>query len=318
MNDNSSNSGYKYEWIKNESTNKFEYPLRNGTIEWKNYKNTIEKIRICNIPERILEFISTEELIRLVLNYPFLINIFAYESFIIGIESMSYYFNGIKALMIRKDAGDILLKLYAEMDIGLLKDSDNYMKICVIEMLLEQKNIYKKTNNMFHEMMNQTQISSVSMEKGKLIGIDQVFTPKDSPVKVIRISDYSQAEKLFCDNEFKKAYPNSINVSSCTYNYNCHSYAFYYSSPNNIFWMNDPDPYFSDGSLEYIGNYSSSNQQIIYYDIPKRKHTGIIIDYIKNIVISKWGSGPLMIHDYRDCPYYTNNELLLKYYEWIY
>lgn len=295
-----------------------------------------------NIPDRMLKTISTEELIKFVFEYPLLINLFSYKSFNNGIYFMASYFNGMRELIMRMDAGDILLKIYEGLEIGSIIDSDNYIKICVTEMLLAQTNIYssfkeekiiklnkqiaekqkirkqinifKRTENIFLETRNQREITSVSME-GKSLGMDTVYTPNGSPVKVVRISDYSPIEKELCDIAFKKAYPNSIFVSSCTYNYNCHSYAFYYSFPDNIFWMNDPSQYFIDGSYQYRGTYPTSNQQKIYYDTSQNSHAGIVLDYFQNIVISKWGSGPLMIHDYRDCPYYIKDKVVLKYYD---
>ncbi|MBH1939632.1 hypothetical protein I5677_01835 [Mobilitalea sibirica] len=329
-------------WKRNRQSKEYEYPIQSGTSQWRKINTIQDKINLCCIPEYILKAISSKELVTLVLNYPLIINLFAYNSYKIGIDTVAGYFNGLSELIHRDDIGDLLLDLYSEKEINEDMDSSSYLQLCVIEMLLAYKkiyqklqgdriiqldyevdqkqkqrkaaHIYRKTESIFRNMFHETGISSVR-EDGKLLETDFILTPNGTKVKVLKLSDYSVAEKELCYKEFKKVYPNSAYVSPCTYNYNCHSYAFYQSSPDNIYWMNNPSQYFMDRSYLFVGNQPTANHQRIFYDVPRNTHSGIVLDYKKNIIISKWGSGPLVIHHYRDCPYYTSFDELINYYD---
>ena len=46
----------------------------------------------------------------------------------------------------------------------------------------------------------------------------------------------------------KDNYPNATKLREATTNYNCHSYAWHLQTLPNVFWINDPSPYMTDGS----------------------------------------------------------------------
>ncbi len=146
--------------------------------------------------------------------------------------------------------------------------------------------------------------------------VEYVYTPNGTPVEVIRrFLDYSESEKDEINKSVEKEYPLVKRLGPPTTAYNCHSYAWYMNSTDNPFWMNDPTPYYNDGS--YIESSSPGVGKIIcYYDSNDViTHSGIITDktiswskQLSNFTVtSKWGGGGLYEHNATDCPYYSDD-----------
>lgn len=76
--------------------------------EWKNLQSLDEMIEACQIPTTILNHLSTEKLIDVVLDYPLAINIFAYDTPKEGITQLASYFNGLQELVERDDAVELM------------------------------------------------------------------------------------------------------------------------------------------------------------------------------------------------------------------
>lgn len=97
-------------------------------------------------------------------------------------------------------------------------------------------------------------------------------------------------------------YPSMSKVSDHTPAYNCHSYAWHSSSPNNKYWIPDPDIYMGDGSytrqtsagVGYKANWSGTVHSAIVQSVSGSSVT----------CISKWGAMGVYIHRLNDCPYY--------------
>src|SRR5699024_8850500 len=92
----------------------YEYPVRPGTAEWTSLENHQEMVDACQIPEDILESMSTEELVQTVVAYPLNADMFAYDSTDIGFEIVSEHFNGLKELQERSDSASELIALFTE------------------------------------------------------------------------------------------------------------------------------------------------------------------------------------------------------------
>jgi hypothetical protein len=96
----------------------WDYPVKPGMEEWKQFKSTDDMYQACQIPNVILGQLNTEELVDVCLNFPappqFLFYNTPQEGFI------SYYsnFNGIRELFNHRDAGHFLLKKYTEMSLS--------------------------------------------------------------------------------------------------------------------------------------------------------------------------------------------------------
>ena len=93
----------------------WDYPVKPGMVEWSQFKSMAETYQACQIPDDVLKQLDTESLVDICLRFPIppLFPLFntPQQAF------RTYYsnFNGIRELLQRKDAGQYLLKKYAEM-----------------------------------------------------------------------------------------------------------------------------------------------------------------------------------------------------------
>lgn len=132
----------------------WDYPIKPGTVEWKNLKNSDEKIEACQIPVEILSVIPTEQLIDLCIAYPLVLDITAFNNVLTGFEKYEKDFNGFQELTRRMDAALILKKKYTDidplelnMDWSNFKNGNHAIKISIMEILLSHKNLLSKLDN---------------------------------------------------------------------------------------------------------------------------------------------------------------------------
>jgi hypothetical protein len=90
----------------------YDFPIKPGTPAWKAFNNHIEKINVCQIPDSILQRLSTNALITTCLRYPLNIDMFCYNDFQIGFQAVSTHFNGLKELLKRADLSNKLFSAY--------------------------------------------------------------------------------------------------------------------------------------------------------------------------------------------------------------
>ncbi|MCR4598478.1 MAG: hypothetical protein K5678_05530 [Acetatifactor sp.] len=104
----------------NMITKPYDYPIKPGTQEWIALPSVIERREACEIPQEILERMTTSALVESVITYPFFIDtIGAFNSFEEGLNWVATYFSGIDELLSRSDAC-VCLRDY------LLREKDQY------------------------------------------------------------------------------------------------------------------------------------------------------------------------------------------------
>ena len=327
----------------------YNFPVKPGTISWNALANTSERVKACQIPEEILKSLTTEQLIETVLNYPFLMDIYAYNTHQEGFDSVLKSFNGMSELLQRNDAATKLLAKYKSMQV--LTDStkitpensSQVYDLSNIEIILHQYEIISKLSNTEKEEL-QNAINNKHLEKKKhkdiygtsngqaiktSLELDSlvtpltstiVYTPKSTVVYVqINGVVYTPSQILANDNYVRQTYPGTTLLKSSTREYNCHSYAWYsQNTDTNKYWMDDPMAYMTDGS--YIQKTSAAYGYKIYYPYPGEEHSGIITgiynggtSYSDIEVTSKWGGYGLVRHRANNCPYYVG-VMPLRYY----
>lgn len=90
----------------------WDYPVKPGTDGWKKFQTHQEMADACQIPKKILSSLSTKELAAICLQYPLLIDMFAFNIPDDGIDAVFNDFNGIRELFTRDDAAEELLGWY--------------------------------------------------------------------------------------------------------------------------------------------------------------------------------------------------------------
>ena len=141
-----------------------------------------------------------------------------------------------------------------------------------------------------------------------VIGEYTVYTYFNKPIIGKLHMELSPAEIEYLNKYAQAQYPNAIMRGPASVTYNCHSYAWYSSSTNNPIWINAE----LDGKLQlskywtndlYVSCLSTEEAIKAYYS--GGDHSANILSSGK--YLSKWGSWPLMEHDYDYCPYIKTN-----------
>ena len=76
----------------------WDYPVKPGMEEWKQFHSNEEKVNACQIPENIVCCLSTEKLTEICLQYPLLADVFAFNFLSMGADKLFEDFNGIREL----------------------------------------------------------------------------------------------------------------------------------------------------------------------------------------------------------------------------
>ena len=347
-----------------DTTIGYSYPVKPGTVEWNKLGNKVAREKACQIPEEILKNLTTDELIESVLNYPFLMDIYAYDSYQKGFKAVSERFNGLKELLQREDVADKLITKYKNTEVAEDADkvaSGQIFDLSNIEILLgqdevlnqladtnkyelekeiedkymekkEHKDIYGTTSATSYKVQAEKESSKEASKEFSTetsVVSEQtatcVYTPKGTSVGVVQLGELlTDAEKIEYDNLVKSTYPGIGLLRSATTNYNCHSYAWYSQATSNVYWINDPTPYMTDGSYTYQGTSSGYAGERVYYSTPDNSHSGIVYNRVAGTigpdaygnvnVLSKWGLYGLVRHSAQNCPYYTSG-LALQFYK---
>lgn len=133
---------------KNKIKCEYKFPIdTSDKKEWSNLESHDEMLDVCEIPDTILKDMSTDELINIVLDYPLLIDILAYDSWNDGLEALSQDFNGIRELLNREDGAEKLLNAYCKSEITDSEsqtDLDEVLTIEFMEAALSQEEIIEQ------------------------------------------------------------------------------------------------------------------------------------------------------------------------------
>ncbi len=129
----------------------WDYPIKPGTEKWKSYQNTLDIVRDLQMPEKVLKSISTEELLKVCLNYPFFSSYTASNSPFEGLNRTLDSFNGFDEFSNRKDAGNVLFRFYSGKQISEIDKIEKGMDkagfsfyYCGYELLLCNKKMVPK------------------------------------------------------------------------------------------------------------------------------------------------------------------------------
>lgn len=151
---------------------------------------------------------------------------------------------------------------------------------------------------------------------------NDVKTPKGTNVEAWVTDEMTDNERAYWDVYYITRYPNAVMMPTIDYNhsstrtFNCHGYAWdiveKWQGVNEARWIgyinNDPEyKYWQDGSYiestspVYPGKANWSNGD----------HSAVTTS-TSGVLISKWGSGPLMRHNWNYSPYGSSG---IKYYK---
>lgn len=269
---------------------RFAYPVRPGDPQWAALPNRTSRLAACEIAPELLQRMNTENLLDAVLEHPYLYDIFAFDNVQKGLACLTEDIAAVRVLLNRADAESVIQNRLKEMNRNAGSSS----------LLSEILRVFLRDG-------------SAAVENPTLA---YVRDPAGSRIEmIVRGEQLSQAQKTDIENDIRTHYPNVSILAPATTHYNCHSYAWYHSSEEgNPFWLNDPNPYWKDGSYSPVKNPSEGD--IVYYGTKGFEHSGVVAKKSGSTlrVQSKWGMECLLLHDIEDCPYYRNGGKDIIYY----
>ena len=150
----------------------WDYPVRPGTPEWAEL-TCAERVAACQIPDDILGKLTTGQLLQLWMDYPFQLNIFAFNFYQDGFDCQSSSFNGLQELLQRNDVGKEAVIAYKAMDpLNIEEDWSNSQKyayslnFALLELFISQKPVLD--NLLANEKKELTAISLEYLEKKRI------------------------------------------------------------------------------------------------------------------------------------------------------
>ena len=262
----------------------YDYPIKPGTDAWKAFTTHDEMLKACQIPDDILENMSTKALVESVLDYPLYGDMMVYDSIQQGFEAVASRFNGLSELLNRKEAGTELLAIYSKMnpqDIeeawGDIEKGAYARSIANVEILLAQNKILDNlTATQLGDLLLEARSKYTAKLRSAIYGLSSlnktvllieqvsqrhytsrqyysyVYTPHMTSVGVIVDRPELTAQQIADYSSWVQAcYPFATKLRNASAKYNCHSYAWYSQSSSNNKWMNNPSAYWTDGSYTW-------------------------------------------------------------------
>lgn len=332
----------------------FNYPIMPGTKEWSEYNSTLDRIRVLQIPESTLKKLSTESLLDICLDYPFLIEVCLDDNYQANFEIISSQFNGLQELQKRSDFFDVLLQKNDKlMDMASkMKDEEPTYRFAysfqcfIIEFLMTQESIVGNFvyNGQLPEIFKKNQAVREQNE-------DVFWRINNVPSKILEEQNIISSSYLLTNRSGSYiatgiTTPNGSTVSD-TYvwqgtdigpsdqeyisnmqTYSNHSSATIIEYPSKKYNCHGYAWHVSEGgSKVWIGLYSTTAEDIYWLDgsyIQVPEAIGDKVSYYGNhsairlsstLYKSKWGSGVLATHAPNDVPsIYLNGSTTKTFY----
>lgn len=140
-------------------TGELEFPVTAEEIQWKEYQTRDEMVAACNLPETLVHEISTDELVRLMLEYPLLGDLMLYDNINTGIEIMSQECNILSELLDREDGAEELLNAYCNLEI----EEESLIPEYVLDDISNdyEKLDYYLDNSYIEELIQQSEVNII-------------------------------------------------------------------------------------------------------------------------------------------------------------
>ncbi|MGB8190914.1 MAG: hypothetical protein WCF67_03290 [Chitinophagaceae bacterium] len=100
-----------------QSNTPYDFPVKPGSEKWQSFKSVDEMYAACQIPSDVLSKLTTAALIQTCLNYPASTILLLQNTPQMSFGEWKQHFNGITALLARKDAPAKLLDHYKAFDV---------------------------------------------------------------------------------------------------------------------------------------------------------------------------------------------------------
>lgn len=259
---------------------------------WTDIGPLEKRFAACEVPASRLDRMTTEALLKSMINYPLNYLVFVYNSPKAAIDIIIENSPLHQEFLSRDDAAEVFVNMYASAEMDFCLDKSNYdgdyTRLSYTNALfldhfvgskvlpgLGEASIKSKLSEavrtkLVSRVQNETIFSMFSIEP--LLTIDRVeslgvasistrasvvstvivYTPWGQEITAFTMSSTSPAEAAYMENQATSEYPSAIVRGPATWSYNCHSYAWHNQSTDNNVWINS---YLSDPSDKQIERY---------------------------------------------------------------
>lgn len=129
----------------------FRFPFTQVDAKWKEFKTPQDRIAALQIPNNMLASITTEDILLICLDFPYLSDIFAFDDMDIGLKVVASKFNGFQEFLTRHDQIEAMEKVFQRIsseNLYLNSNSDieignNSIRIRILSYLLGRPEILK-------------------------------------------------------------------------------------------------------------------------------------------------------------------------------
>lgn len=199
----------------------WDFPVKPGSEEWKTFKSSEEMVAACQMPDYVLNSISTEELLMTCLRYPMFLDIHFANNIQDGLDIIIPSFNGLVELFNRDDCPEVLMDKYSKetpCDVK-LKKGNNTLKLFYLELLISQEHIINQLEEKQREKLLKESLKKINAKQAKK---HSQFYELSSALILSRLLNYSEVKnkitsEIWLDRFNKKGILiDSANVSKLT------------------------------------------------------------------------------------------------------
>jgi hypothetical protein len=183
----------------------YNYPVYPGMPEWEEFETVEEMIAACQIPENILNRMSTQAVIQAIWEYPFMLNVlhrYQYQADFDGTFSEN---NAYNTLTKRNDAGKLLLERLNAVN-PLMPKAEGEPKF--LEILISQDVFLSQLNKTQKKAVIETTLANDELRQGSNDFKDNQFraTVWLLTGKLLKNAEYAPFIEAMSNNEQLKSF----------------------------------------------------------------------------------------------------------------
>jgi len=183
----------------------WDYPMKYGVPGWEALKTTEERFNAYNIPDAILNSISTEELVKICMAYPQWGLMHAFNDRRTGFCVLVDYFNGFQELFKRDDAAIELLKAYDRLDPLSVEPTWTPLQQGIYSARFEKIEMFLSTKTMIDKLDNE------GLRRLKEVVISKYQKKRELP-EIYSLFDLSPTVAI-CTNIIEQKTPNLLRTN---------------------------------------------------------------------------------------------------------
>jgi hypothetical protein len=180
---------------------------------WEKFTSLSEMIAACQIPDSLLQGMSTEGLIESCIQYPLYGNIVFYNSPLLGFRKMVSQFNGLHELYNRDDLPEKLISIYLSLDFHSLLVYESHPKVRLkwLELFFTEEGLLEKMSFDQRTVLIKALYNNINIINDRYIQYFDVMTEIIIIGKILQI-DSPEFASILNDNERMSKF---ISTGSC-------------------------------------------------------------------------------------------------------